>query len=213
MKAEYIPALRFAALTPWYDRVVAWSTRDSAIKARVVALTAAQPGEQVLDLGCGTGTLMEALAHQASEAILTGVDADPAILRLALARIQAAHVPAQLVQGMSHTLPFADAHFDVAVSTLFFHHLYPSAKRGTVQELKRVLRPGGRVVVADFGRARSRGRRILFNLVRLLDGYANTRDHAAGTLAAYFREGGFSEVTVVSTLPVPLGSIDFLVAT
>ena len=153
MKTEFIPALRFAALTPWYDRVVAWSTRDSAIKARVVALTAAQPGEQVLDLGCGTGTLMLALARQASEAILTGVDADSAILELALARMQAAHVPAQLVQGMSHTLPFADAHFDVAVSTLFFHHLYPSAKRGTVQELKRVLRPGGRVVVADFGRA------------------------------------------------------------
>jgi hypothetical protein len=76
-----------------------------------------------------------------------------------------------------------------------------------------VLRPGGRVVVADFGRAQSFWRRRLFNLVRLLDGYANTRDHAAGTLAAYFLEGGFNEVIVVSTLPVPLGSIDFLVVT
>jgi ubiquinone/menaquinone biosynthesis C-methylase UbiE len=213
MAAEFIPALRFAALTPWYDRVVAWSTRDAAMKDRVVALAAPRPGERVLDLGCGTGTLLLALAKAAPAATFTGLDADPAILALAAAKLQAAGAEARLLQGLSDALPLPDAQFDVAVSTLFFHHLQPYAKHRTVQELRRVLRPGGRLVIADFGRARAVWRRGMFHLVRLLDGYSNTRDHAAGTLASYLRDGGFVDVQSLAPLPVPLGSIDFLVAT
>jgi ubiquinone/menaquinone biosynthesis C-methylase UbiE len=213
MAAEFIPALRFAALTPWYDRVVAWSTRDAAMKYRVVALAAPRPGERVLDLGCGTGTLLLALAKAAPAATFTGLDADPAILALAAAKLQAAGAEARLLQGLSDALPLPDAQFDVAVSTLFFHHLQPYAKHRTVQELRRVLRPGGRLVIADFGRARAVWRRGMFHLVRLLDGYSNTRDHAAGTLASYLRDGGFVDVQSLAPLPVPLGSIDFLVAT
>jgi ubiquinone/menaquinone biosynthesis C-methylase UbiE len=212
MATDFIPALRFSALTPWYDRAVAWSTREAQTKSRVVALAAARPGEQVLDLGCGTGTLLIALANATSEATLTGVDADPKILALAASKTWAAGVDAQLVPAWSHALPFAEARFDVAVSTLFFHHLQPHAKLRTVQELWRVLRPGGRLVVADFGRATSGWRRGLFHLVRLLDGYSNTRDHAAGTLASFLLDGGFVDVQSLTPLPVPLGSIDFLVA-
>jgi ubiquinone/menaquinone biosynthesis C-methylase UbiE len=213
MAAEFIPALRFAALTPWYDRVVAWSTRDAAMKDRVVALAAPRPGERVLDLGCGTGTLLLALAKAAPAATFTGLDADPAILALAAAKLQAAGAEARLLQGLSDDLPLPDAQFDVAVSTLFFHHLQPRVKHRTVQELRRALHPGGRLVIADFGRARAVWRRGMFHLVRLLDGYSNTRDHAAGTLASYLRDGGFVDVQSLAPLPVPLGSIDFLVAT
>ena len=159
MNAEFIPALRLAALTPWYDRAVAWSTREAAMKAR------------------------------------------------------ASGMEARLLPGWSHALPLPEASFDVAVSTLFFHHLQPHAKHQTVQELRRVLRPGGRLVVADFGRADARWCRGMFHLVRLLDGYPNTRDHAAGRLATYLIDGGFVDVQSPAPLPVPLGSIDFLVAT
>jgi ubiquinone/menaquinone biosynthesis C-methylase UbiE len=213
MKAEFIPALRFAALTPWYDRVVAWTTRDVTMKARIVDLVAAQPDDRVLDLGCGTGTLMLALAKQYPDAALTGVDADPEILKLAAVKTTQLGVNVEYVPGFSDALPFPDAHFDIAVSTLFFHHLQPEAKRRTVQELRRVLRPGGRLVIADFGRAQAHWRRAMFNLVRLLDGYPNTRDHAAGTFGAFFlHDAGFVDVQHLMPLPVLVGSIDFLVA-
>lgn len=212
MSRDYIPALRFSALTPWYDRVVAWTTRDAALKERLVELVALRSGEQLLDLGCGTGTFMLALAGRGPDAELTGVDADRAILALAAAKTQAAGVTARLIPGRSEALALADASFDVAVSSLFFHHLQPDEKRQTVRELYRVLRPGGRLIVADFGRASARWRRTLFSLVQLLDGYPNTRDHAAGKLASYFREGGFVELQCLDPLPVLVGSIDFLLA-
>lgn len=213
MATDFIPALRFAALTPWYDRTVAWSTRETEMKNRVVALAAPRPGERVLDLGCGTGTLLLALGNAAPSATLTGIDADPAILALAAAKIEAAGAQARLLPGWSDALPLPDARFDLAVSTLFFHHLQPHAKHRAVQELRRVLRPGGRLVIADFGRAKAGWRRGTFHLVRLLDGYPNTRDHAAGTLASFLVDGGFVDVQSLAPLPVPLGSIDFLVAT
>ncbi|MAL03738.1 MAG: ubiquinone biosynthesis protein UbiE [Arenimonas sp.] len=213
MATDFIPALRFAALTPWYDRAVAWSTHETEMKNRVVALAAPRPGERVLDLGCGTGTLLLALAKAAPGAILTGLDADPAILVLAAAKIEAAGAQARLLPGRSDALPLPDGRFDLAVSTLFFHHLQPREKHRAVQELRRILRPGGRLVIADFGRATAGWRRGMFHLVRLLDGYSNTRDHAAGSLASFLLDGGFVDVQSLSPLPVPLGSIDFLVAT
>lgn len=209
---KYVPALRFPALTPWYDWTVAWSTRDAAMKARIVELASPQPGERVLDLGCGTGTLAIAMALASPGAAITGVDVDPAILKIALAKGLAAKVQTRFVPGWGHALPFPDASIDLAVSTLFFHHLLPDAKRRTLQELMRVLRPEGRLVIADFGRAEAIWRRGMFNLVRLLDGYRNTRDHAEGTLATFLLDAGFVDLHCLPPLAVPVGSIDFLVA-
>lgn len=73
-----------------------------------------------------------------------------------------------------------------------------------------MLRPGGRLLIADFGRASSFWRRTMFNLVRLLDGFPNTRDHAQGTLAGFVRDAGFTLLASSAPMAVPIGSIDFI---
>ena len=212
MRAEFVPALRFHALTPWYDRVVAWTVRDEALKAQVAAAVRPQSGERILDLGCGTGTLLLAIAAQAPGLTLTGLDADTRILAQARDKAAAAGVPIDFVDGWSHALPFPAAHFDVAVSSLFLHHLWPDFKRAALRELFRVVRPGGRLVIADFGRASSPWRRVAFQAVRLLDGFGNTHDHAQGTLLDYVFDAGFTSVQCLPPLDVPVGSIDLIVA-
>jgi len=56
-RTRYLPALKYRWLTPLYDPVLRWAFREDVMKARLVAKAAVQPGERVLDLGCGTGTL------------------------------------------------------------------------------------------------------------------------------------------------------------
>jgi ubiquinone/menaquinone biosynthesis C-methylase UbiE len=212
MANDYIPALRFAWLTPWYDWTVAWSTRDAAMKANVIELAHPQlgKGKRVLDVGCGTGTLVLALARSAPGVDVVGVDADPAILEMARAKAGSAGVQVEFIVGQVNALRFPDASFDLVISTLVFHHLLPEMKRQALREIQRMLRPGGRLLIADFGRASSFWRRTMFNLVRLLDGFPNTRDHAQGTLAGFVRDAGFTLLASSAPMAVPIGSIDFI---
>jgi ubiquinone/menaquinone biosynthesis C-methylase UbiE len=212
MQSDFVPALRFTALTPMYDRIVAWSTRDHVLKARLCAALSPAPAARVLDLGCGTGTLAIRIARTWPQTALSAVDADPDILAIARRKAARAGVSVEFEQVMAQSLPFAAATFDVAVSSLMFHHLTPEARLLALAELRRVLVPGGRLLIADFGRASNPLRRLAFHAVRLLDGYRNTRDHARAQLVAQIRSAGFPDVRIVDTLPVAVGSIDFIEA-
>jgi SAM-dependent methyltransferase len=212
-KPTFIPALRYGMLTPLYDRVVAWATRDALLKRRVARVLGPQTGERILDVGCGTGTLAIALAQSQAGITMVGVDADATILAIARRKAEDADTSVRFEQGLAQALPFPDASFDAAVSSLMFHHLDAASKEDALAELRRVLRPGGRLLIADFGRAAAWPRRLAFDLVRLLDGFSVTRDHALGRLAARMVDAGFAEVRIVETLPVLVGSIDLVIAT
>jgi SAM-dependent methyltransferase len=135
----FIPALRFNRLTPLFDVVAAVAVRDRAIKRRVLARAGAAPGEAILDVGCGTGTLAIAAAHATPQATITGIDADAAILARARAKAAAAGAEISFDEGRSTALPYADASFDLVLSTLFFHHLRDDEKRQTAAAVVRVL--------------------------------------------------------------------------
>jgi ubiquinone/menaquinone biosynthesis C-methylase UbiE len=206
-RRNFVSALRFRFLTPWYDRLVAWTVRDARMKASLLMHASVAPGERVLDVGCGTGTLLLKLASHVHEARLAGVDADPEMLRQAETKAAAAGIVMDLTPAWADALPFGDGAFDVVLSSLFFHHLQPSDKRQSLREIWRILRPGGRMLIADFGRPASWFGRVSFQLIRLLDGYSNTRDHAQGRLPEFMAEAGFVDVSTLENLVVPVGQI------
>src|SRR3954447_8861938 len=210
----FIPALRFHRLTPLFDAVVAVTVRDRAIKRRVLAHADIAEGHQVLDVGCGTGTLAIAAAKVAPACQVTGLDADPAILARARRKAADAGVEVQFDKAMSTALPYPDASFDVALSTLFFHHLPDAAKAQTAAELVRVLRPSGRLVVGDLGRPQDPLMRAAVRAtVQMLDGVETTALNVRGGLPGVLADAGFRDVTVHDRFRTATGTYEIMAGT
>lgn len=210
---EFMPALRFDRLTALFDPLVALTARERTFKRLVIERAQLRAGEQVLDIGSGTGTLALMAHAEQPGATITGLDADPAILERARAKAAAADVPIAFHQGFSNRLPFDDGHFDAVLSTLFFHHLSDADKHATAAETLRVLAPGGRLLVADFGRPQDPAMRLLMAaLVQGLDGRATTSLNIAGGLPGVFADAGFGAVGVTDRLRTPVGTIELVSA-
>jgi len=207
---RFVPALRFRWLTPFYDFVAALTTRESAFKQLLLQQADPKPGWRVLDLACGTGTLTLMAKQQEPAAIIIGLDGDPQILKIARGKAQKAGLDIDFRQGLSYELPFPDHSFDCVLSSLFFHHLQPDQKDKTCRELARILRPGCKLHVADWGAASGPISRALFYPIQLLDGFSNTADHAAGRLPAYFERASFEQVEVWRNLRTIHGNLSLL---
>jgi ubiquinone/menaquinone biosynthesis C-methylase UbiE len=204
---KYVPALGFHWLTPYYDAVVGATTRERSFKQALIRQARFKPGQQVLDLACGTGTLAMWVKQHQPQANVTGVDGDPAFLSLASRKAQKANVSVQFDRALSYSLPYPAAHFYRVVSSLFFHHLSWENKERTAQELFRVLKPGAQLHVADWGRPTNILMRGLFLFIQLLDGFENTQDNVSGKLITLFETAGFVEVSLRQTFGTVYGTM------
>lgn len=178
----YIPALRYHWLTTFYDPLLRWTLRESAFKSQLAKQARVEKGHRVLDLGCGTGTLAILIKSHHPAAEVLGLDADPKVLEVARAKAVRARLNVRFDQGMAFELPYPDASFDRVISSLLFHHLTRQNKEQTLKEVFRVLRLGGELHVADWGKAQNSLMRIAFLLVQVLDGFKTTVDNVAGLL-------------------------------
>lgn len=187
----FTPALAYSVLTPVYDVALEVLGFGRAFKAAVAELTDVQPGEAVLDLGCGTGTLLQALVARQSDARFTGIDPDPRVLALARRRLRRSARRVELVEGYAQDLPFPNEAFDQVVSTLIFHHLPDPVKVAALREVRRVVVPHGRFLLVDFGTPPSRVAQVLLDIGSLFDGRENMRANLAGELPAMVAAAGF----------------------
>jgi ubiquinone/menaquinone biosynthesis C-methylase UbiE len=122
--------------------------RRTRVFDRLVALSGAKPGQRVLDVGCGTGFFARRIAQAVGpKGAVVGVDPSQPMLDYA-----EQHAPdnCSFVNAGAEDLPFDDASFDVVVSSLAFHHFPVDRRADGVNEIFRVVRPGGRLFVADF---------------------------------------------------------------
>ena len=199
---RYVPALGWHGLTSAYDALIGRFFPENAVKSRLLDLAGIAPGERALDLGCGTGTLL-AMA-EARGAAVTGIDADPRMLARARPKLRGAH----LIQGLTHAAELPEDSFDLVISSLFFHHLRRAEKQETLSRARRWLKPGGRLVIADFCRPAGAVQRALFTTVRVLDGFGLTQDVLEDAVPRLIDEVGFQErgsAPPVSTLFGPIG--------
>jgi SAM-dependent methyltransferase len=211
-EARYVPAAGWHVFTRLFDPVVALTMRERTFRSalREQVLEGVDDDATIVDVGAGTGTLAIALAEAAPKARVVGVDPDPEILEIARAKPGADRV--EFEEALAQELPLEDGAAERVVMSLMLHHLEPDAKRSALAEARRILRPGGRLHVADFGRASDPLARAGFLAVQLADGFSNTRDHATGRLPELIRSAGFDEPRRDNRLRTAFGSLELLSA-
>ena len=149
---DYIPALSYRFLTPFYDLIQKYIVQDVRYKSLLIAQANIQPGQHVLDLGCGTGTLAIMVKQIQPAAEVTGLDADPDMLKVAKYKAAQRKTAVKFDVGFTNKLPYPDKSFDRVLSSIMIHHLKTPDKWQTAREVYRVLKPGGQLHLIDFGK-------------------------------------------------------------
>ncbi len=117
----------------------------------VVELAGIKPGDKVLDVACGSGNLTQTAQKYAGPGgKATGIDASPEMIEVAKKKAERLGSGASFQLGLAEKLDFPDGTFDVVISRLAIHHLPDDLKQRAFAEILRVLKPGGRVLIADF---------------------------------------------------------------
>jgi ubiquinone/menaquinone biosynthesis C-methylase UbiE len=172
----------------WYDLLFArkpTKEHKAAVKAAVL-----QPGEKVLDVGCGPGTMAILMAKKVGpEGEVVGIDASLEMIEVARNKAKKQGSHARFEPAAIESLPFPDATFDAATSTFMLHHLPDDVQCKGLAEVRRVIKPGGRVLIVDFS---SESGSFLGHLLSVL-GHA----HGSSTfpkLEGVLREAGFTNV-------------------
>lgn len=135
-----------------YDSYNKWGGFGQAFRERIADEADLRSDDSVLDCGCGTGTLaVIAKRRVGADGKVRGIDLSTDQLDIAREKARKENLDIDFHEGSIDELPFPDDSFDVIFSTLMLHHVPNSVKVSAFREMRRVLKPGGRIVIADFG--------------------------------------------------------------
>jgi len=187
-------------LTVW----LAMLGKERAFRERLLQLARIRDGERVLDVGCGTGTLaIAARRHVGQSGTVYGVDASPEMLARAEKKARKAGIEVLFRNGLAEALAFQDGFFDAALSTVMLHHLPAKTRRECAAEIRRVLKPGGRMLAVDF-EGFNRQKRTFLSHFHRPHGHVSRTD-----VIALLSEAGFN---TIESGPVGIRDLQFVLA-
>lgn len=143
---------RLIRWAPYYDLATNIVTLGQARRLRKMTVEQAliKPGDTVLDVGCGTGEVTLWAKAYAKDGNVYGIDPAPEMITVARSKATRKSLEIDFRVGVIESLPFPDASIDVVTSSLMMHHLPEDLKVRGLAEIYRVLKPGGRLLIADF---------------------------------------------------------------
>jgi ubiquinone/menaquinone biosynthesis C-methylase UbiE len=209
---RYVSAAGVPGLTRFYDSIVALTMREQLFRGKLQQQVMADlpAGARVADVGAGTGTFAIALAAAAPGIETIAVDGDHEALAIARAKPGADAV--EWKQGLAEALPLPDGSCDRVTMSLLLHHLDAGGKRAALAEARRVLRDGGSLHIADWGRPQDPLMRCGSYTLAVFDGFDGIRDHVAGRLPGFVEAAGFGPVRRHDRLRTAWGSLELLSA-
>ena len=192
---------RLYDLTVW----LAFLGKENSFREKVLNLGHVTAGDSVLDAGCGTGTLAIAAKKRVGAAgTVHGLDASMEMLARAEKKARRAGVEILFKSGVAEALPFPDEQFNVVLSTVMLHHLPKKARLQFAAEIRRVLKPAGRVLIVDFEGFSDQKRTILSHFHRP-HGHVRAQD-----IVALLAETGLK---TIESGPVGIRDLQFVLAT
>ena len=179
--------------------------RERSFREAMLRLAHLKMGESVLDVGCGTGTLAIAAKRQVGPTgTVYGVDASQEMIARAEKKARKAGVEVTFKKAFAQSLPFPDVQFDVVLTTVMLHHLPRNARQELAFEIRRVLKPGGRVLAIDF-RGTARKRKGFLDHFHHRHGHVELKD-----MIGLLTEAGLN---IVESGPVGMRDLQFALAT
>jgi ubiquinone/menaquinone biosynthesis C-methylase UbiE len=204
----YLPAAGYRWSLPLYDPMVKLLGGDRA-RAMLLEQAAVRPGHRVLDIGCGTGSLLAMIKRKHPNVEVVGLDPDPRALARARRKGQRSSLSFQLDQGFADQLPYPDSAFYRVFSSFMFHHLEDADKATTLREVQRVLKPGASFHLMDFVKADSisAGR-----IARWLHSSPRLKNNSDERILNLMREAGLSDPRRVGGRALLIGDIAYFQA-
>ena len=204
----FTPALGKAWLTPVYDLAIALFTRERTWRRALLRAAELSPGDHLIDVGSGTGSLLRDLMISCPQAGLIGVEPDPAALAIARRKFGAGADLIRWHNGFLDTLDLtARWQPNKIVSSLVLHQVPLRKKQTILETIESLLVPGGTVLIADYMKQDSPLMRSLFRAtVQSLDGISDTQPSADGEVEKLFAEI-FTEPCLLQRFPTATGTI------
>jgi ubiquinone/menaquinone biosynthesis C-methylase UbiE len=209
---RYVAALGWRALNRLYDPALRLTMPERRLRDLLLRQANVRKGHTVLDIGSGTGTLLIMLAERVSRARLVGVDGDLGMLHLARAKADKAGATLAWTAGLAFSLPFCSMAVDRVLTTLVLHHLSTHNKHRALSEMFRVLRPGGEVHIADWGKPHTALMHVASVSLKVFETAGGTTANLQGRLPEFCAAAGFCGVTETGHISTMFGTITLLSA-
>jgi ubiquinone/menaquinone biosynthesis C-methylase UbiE len=168
--------------------------REKEIRRMTVAMAGIKPGDSVLEIGCGTGSLTLVAKAKAGQGKVCGIDAAPEMVEVAQAKAARAGSAIEFKQGFLQEIPYPDQSFDQVLCSFMIFHTSQGVRVKGFAEIARVLKPGGRVFILDTS---TPTRPWVKRMVKLLMG--RMVSHSLSELAPLLQVNGFKDIQVGPT--------------
>tara|TARA_R110000868_G_C10957370_1_gene768196 strand:- start:1593 stop:2246 length:654 start_codon:yes stop_codon:yes gene_type:complete len=202
----FIPALGYNWLTNFYDLVISITMPEKRFRNTLIDLVNPTKNENILEFGFGTGANLILGVNRNATAHYTGLDIDPKVKRIAERKFAEKNINVELDIYNGAEFPYQNNVFDKVFSSLVFHQLDANTKESSLDDIYRVLKPNGELIIGDWGKPRSKMMRIMFYFVQILDGFATTNDNVNGKIPMYMVKSGFINVEEVGYINTKIGT-------
>lgn len=206
---KFIPALGYDFLTMYYDLAIKLTMPEKRFRRLLLESINPQDNEVILEFGFGTGQNLILVKNKNLNSELIGLDIDPKVKEITTYKLKKnkLEIPLNLYDGIN--FPYQDNQFHKVYSCLVFHQLDAKTKSNCLKEIYRVLKPGGELIIADWGKAQNKLMRFTFGLVQILDGFKTTNDNVKGKMPKFIEKAGFHNVSISQSINTIIGTFSY----